>query len=149
MPIAAAIAGAGLGVSLAKHGTFNTIGLEDTIQRQQIERTINDDRIDEITSALERDGRFDLSTDEQKRFDRASRRGQNLSSGIERREGMLNFMQKNEYASPVFNRFRKSNAIGMGLAGGALMGFGGSVIGNEIERRRREEKIQERQERGY
>lgn len=148
LPTALAIGGAGLGVGLSKHGALNIVGQENAIERNEIERKVNEDKIDAYTDLAAREKR--LLTDAERKLDeRAWRRGQQLTDNIDRRQGLLKFMTENKYASPVFNRLKNRGVIGMGLAGGFTALAGGSVIGNEIERRRREGKIQERQERGY
>jgi hypothetical protein len=146
VPTAAAIAGAALGAALAKHGSLNIEGLTDGIERKKIERDIHADRIDSIDEPFMREGR-DRTVEEQKNFKAAEKRGQKLDSEIESRRKRRAFMGRNKYAKPIFRNLRKRGVIGMGLAGGTAGLIGGSVIGHELERRRREEKIQERQER--
>ena len=148
LPTGAAVLGAGLGVGLAKHGALNIVGQEGAIERKEIERQVHAEKIDAYTDLAARENRV-LTDAEQKLDERAGRRGQQLTDGIESRQNLLKFMNENKYASPVFRGLKNRGAIGMGLAGGFTALAGGSVIGNEIERRRREGKVQERQERGY
>jgi len=147
IPTVAAIAGAGLGAAFAKHGALNIEGINDTIERKNLEREINEEKIDALTDLLNREGRTERTTKEIKAEERATRRGQKLTTGIERRERVKDFMENNKYAKPVFSRLKNRGVVGMGLAGGTGALITGTIIGNELERRRREEKIQERQER--
>jgi hypothetical protein len=149
IPTFSAIAGAALGAALAKHGSLNIEGVTDGIERKKIERDVHAARIDSIDEPFTRGGPVERTKEEQIEFDRAAKRGQKLDSEIERRERVKDFMENNKYAKPIFRNLRKKGVIGMGLAGGTAGLIGGSVIGHELERRRREEKIQERQERGY
>ena len=120
IPTGAAIAGTVLGASLARHGVNSISGINHEMDRLEVEAQRAYDNGD-MSSV-------------QKHVNKINKLGQRQSR-----------MQQ----SPIFNRLNKTRVIGAGLAGGAAGLIGGSIFGNEMERRRREGKIQERQERGY
>lgn len=133
LPTAAAIAGAGLGAAVAKHGGLNIDGVRDGIARRQTE-----------LDGLNKEVGY-LSGESSDPATRAKQiRANKLEKEIDQKRRQQVGMQRGP-ASGFFNnrRVRNSGVIASGLIGSSLAMVGGSLIGDEIERRRRAEKIQD------
>jgi len=142
-PTAAAIIGTSAGVALGKHGMFNLTGLEDDEKDlASLEKFYNDYSSDEANVTHH----YNLH-DEQVRRD-----VQNMKKQIDERKPRIERRRKimdSGLMKGLGNRLKRTNPVITGLVGGAAALGTGSLIGGEIERRRREGKVQERQERGY
>ena len=119
IPTAAAILGTAAGAAMGRHGAWNEHGVDEAIKRRKAVRD----------PLVEREKRWGpLNNHDQSKLDKLDRE-------ILDREDRKNIVQK----IPGNRFFRDRSAVGSGLIGGAAALVGSSVIGNEIERRRRAE----------
>lgn len=134
LPTAAGMIGAGIGAGLSQHGAFNIAGAKEGIARRETEL----ERIDRELAIPE-----SLSQEEIKI---ANKRKEGLNKELKGVKNRLDFME-NSFAAPLFkSRIGRSNVVKSALFGGAASMIGGSLIGNELERRRREAKVNSQQE---
>ncbi|EHA63720.1 hypothetical protein [Synechococcus sp. WH 8016] len=142
-PTGLAVIGAAAGAGLGKHGILNLTGLEDDEKDlASLEKFYNDYSSDEANVTHH----YNLHDDQVRRD------VQNMKKQIDERKPRIEARRKimdNPLMRGIGNRLRKTNPIVTGLVGGAAALGAGALIGGEAERRRREGKIQERQERGY
>lgn len=125
-PTVAGVLGAGLGSALSQYGGLNIDGVTEGIARRQTE-------IESIEKDL-----GSMKADDSKRATREKRINQ-LNKEISRKTGLLNQMQTGPL-SPVFTnpRVRRGGVIAAGLGTGLAATGITSLVGNELERRRRE-----------
>ena len=123
LPTASAMLGATAGVALGRHGNFNELGLQE---RQNRNEAVIDRMIREVG------GEDNLPAKEAKRVERL--RADSEKAG--KRKDYLSNM-------PEFTkRFTRKNPVLTGLALGGAGLVGGTLIGNELERRRRDANLQ-------
>lgn len=120
-PTVSAIGGAALGAALGRYGALNEYGIQEAINRRQ---TIQDEILEKV------DG------DRNKLSKADSTKVLNLDQDIKKRS------RRKELVSqlPGSRYLGKRSPVLTSLAGGAAALIGSSLIGNELERRRREEK---------
>ena len=132
MPTAAAALGAAAGTSVGRYGKFNVDGIKEL----ELD-------IDAETRAIEKQlDKENLSPTQSKRIERKL---DGLRQRRERLQGRKQMLNSNAMA-PVFgNRgfMRYRNPVTTGLIGGAGALVATSLVGNELERRRRDGKLAE------
>lgn len=134
MPTAMAIGGATLGASLGEHGYLN----EEGFKTKKAE-------YDSLGNFLKNHANDKGLTDNQKGdIENMHRRFMGMGDELSKQRGRLNSIPK-----PIRGRMRNTSAIASGLLAGSGALIGSNIIAGELERRRREGKIQEREERGY
>ena len=141
MPTAAGVLGSAVGAALAKHGGFNLDGVEEGIERRETELKQLNNRYGDAQNPMNDPG-----------IASKLRRKDQLKQEIEQVKKRRDFMTTGPQANLFTNkRLRNTGVIKAALGAGLVSMVGTSLIGNEMENRRRQSKLQERQERqsGY
>ena len=120
-PTVAGLAGTAAGEAVGRYGTFNALGIDEararkSFVRNETERKINRGLMSEADM-----------TKSQAKVDR-------LNNDISKLNAREDFVKQ----IPGINRINKKNAAATALVGGFTSLLGSSIVGNEIERRRRE-----------
>jgi len=157
LPTAAAIGGAALGAALGRGGSLNVEGISEGIDRKSAQKNIILKKYGLPTMNIPEDAveksTIPVSDADKKILSDIDREVENRLDRMRFLEGDFGVNSKDPSKRPskgVFNtlgidpdKMRRRSPITLGLALGGAALAGSSLIGGEIERRRREQKIQE------
>ena len=129
IPTAAGVGGAALGAALARHGGLNIDGIQEGISRRETQKESFERELDSLSTSVKNESRRKNTQGSIDKLDREIKGKTRMKSAME-----TGPMRR------VFNnpRVRGAGVITAGLLGGFAATGATGLVGNEVERRRRE-----------